>query len=51
MSSKKYNMTVESVNRWAEHELQHVGYLLGVEDPDIHSERGEWHVAFARCSF
>jgi len=35
MSSKKYNMTVESVNRWAEHELQHVGYLLGVEDPDI----------------
>jgi hypothetical protein len=35
MSSKKYNMTVRGVMNWAEHELKHVGYLVGVKDPDI----------------
>lgn len=35
MSSKKYNMTVKSVMKWACNELKHVGNLVGVEDPDI----------------
>lgn len=28
-------MTVHGVMNWAKHELEHVGYLVGVEDPDI----------------
>jgi hypothetical protein len=35
MSSKKYHMTMHAVMNWAKHELEHVGYLVGVEDPDI----------------
>ena len=35
MSSKKYNMTVHGVMKWADHELKHVGYLVTVKDPDI----------------
>lgn len=35
MSSKKYRMTVHGVMNWAKHELEHVGYLISVEDSDI----------------
>jgi len=35
MSSKMYKMTVKGVMNWAQHELEHVGYLVGVNDPDI----------------
>jgi hypothetical protein len=35
MSSKEYKMTVKGVMHWAQHELEHVGYLVGVNDPDI----------------
>jgi hypothetical protein len=35
MSSKKYDMTVHAVMSWAKNELEHVGYLVGVHDPDI----------------
>lgn len=28
-------MTVHGIMKWAEHELKHVGYLVGVKDPDI----------------
>ena len=35
MSSKRYNMTLQAVMKWADSELSHVGYLAGVEDPDI----------------
>ena len=35
MSSKKYEMTVHGVMAWAKNELEHVGYLVGVKDPDI----------------
>ena len=35
MSSKKYNMTYEGVMGWAKNELEHVGYLVAVQDPDI----------------
>jgi len=30
-----YKMTVKGVMNWAQHELEHVGYLVGVNDPDI----------------
>jgi len=33
--SKKYRMTSHAVMHWAKHELEHVGYLVGVQDPDI----------------
>jgi len=35
MSSKKYNATAKGVMKWAEHELEHVGRIVGIEDPDI----------------
>jgi len=35
MSSKKYSMTAKGVMCWAKNELEHVGYLIGVKDPDI----------------
>jgi len=35
MSSKHYDMTVDSVMHWAKHELHHVGGLVGVKDRDI----------------
>jgi hypothetical protein len=35
MSAKMYKMTVKGVMNWAQHELEHVGYLVGVNDPDI----------------
>jgi len=35
MSSKKYNITVHGAMKWAEHELEHVGRLVAVKDPDI----------------
>ena len=35
MSSKQYNMTAKGVMCWAKNELEHVGYLIGVKDPDI----------------
>jgi hypothetical protein len=35
MSEKKYKMTVNGVMHWAQNELEHVGYLVGVKDPDI----------------
>ena len=35
MSTKMYKMTVKGVMNWAQHELEHVGYLVGVNDPDI----------------
>jgi len=35
MSSKKYDMTVHAVMSWAKNELEHVGNLVGVRDPDI----------------
>ena len=35
MSSKNYHMTVKGVMSWAQNELEHVGYLVGVKDPDI----------------
>lgn len=28
-------MTSHAVMHWAKHELEHVGYLVGVEDPDL----------------
>ena len=28
-------MTVKGVMHWAQNELEHVGYLVGVKDPDI----------------
>jgi hypothetical protein len=35
MSSKKYNTTVFSVMEWAKAELEHVGRIVSIEDPDI----------------
>ena len=35
MSSKKYNITSHSVMGWAKGELEHVGRIAAVEDPDI----------------
>ena len=35
MSSKKYDMTAKGVMKWASHELESVGHLVGVTDPDI----------------
>lgn len=35
MSSKKYNVTAHSVMGWAKGELEHVGRIAAVEDPDI----------------
>jgi len=35
MSSKQYHMTFHGVMHWAKHELEHVGYLVGVQDKDI----------------
>lgn len=35
MSSKKYNVTAHSVMEWAKAELEHVGRIAAVEDPDI----------------
>ena len=35
MPSKKYNMTFHGVMSWATKELEQVGNLVGVEDPDI----------------
>ena len=35
MSSKHYHMTAKGVMCWAKNELEHVGYLIGVKDPDI----------------
>ena len=35
MSSKKYNVTAHSVMEWAKGELEHVGRIAAVEDPDI----------------
>ena len=35
MSAKEYKMTVKGVMHWAQNELEHVGYLVGVRDPDI----------------
>jgi len=35
MSAKMYKMTVKGVMHWAQNELEHVGYLVGVKDPDI----------------
>jgi hypothetical protein len=35
MSSKKYNVTAYSVMEWANSELEHVGRIAAVEDPDI----------------
>jgi len=35
MSSKQYHMTFHGVMQWAKHELEHVGYLVGVQDKDI----------------
>ena len=34
-SSKKYNMTMHGVMKWAQHEIKSVGYLAGVEDKDL----------------
>jgi len=31
----KYNTTVQGVMEWAKHELEHVGRIAAVEDPDI----------------
>lgn len=33
--SKKYNMTSHCVMEWAKAELEHVGRIAAVEDPDI----------------
>ena len=35
MSTKKYNVTAHSVMEWAKGELEHVGRIASVEDPDI----------------
>lgn len=35
MSSKQYHMTFQGVMNWAKSELEHVGYLVAVRDPDI----------------
>jgi len=35
MSSKKYNATAKGVMKWAAHELEHVGRIASIEDPDI----------------
>jgi hypothetical protein len=35
MSSKKYNVTTDSVIGWAKSEVEHVGRIAAVEDPDI----------------
>ena len=35
MSSKKYNVTTDSVIEWAKSEVEHVGRIAVVEDPDI----------------
>ena len=35
MSAKMYKMTVKGVMNWAQNELENVGYLVGVNDPDI----------------
>lgn len=32
---RKYKLTFMSAMKWAEHELNHVGYIVAVEDPDI----------------
>lgn len=34
-SPKKYHATAKGVMKWAEHELEHVGRIAGVEDPDL----------------
>ena len=34
-SSKKYHMTMKGVMKWAAHEIKSVGWIVGVEDPDI----------------
>jgi len=31
----KYNTTIQGVMEWAKHELEHVGRIAGVEDPDL----------------
>ena len=33
--AKQYDTTVSGVMNWAKHELEHVGYLVSVRDPDI----------------
>jgi len=35
MRSHKYNTTIGSVMEWAKSELEHVGRIAAVEDPDI----------------
>jgi hypothetical protein len=35
MSSKKYNVTTDSVIGWAKSEVEHVSRIAAVEDPDI----------------
>ena len=35
MSSKKYNVTTDSVIGWAKSEVEHVSRIASVEDPDI----------------
>jgi hypothetical protein len=32
---RKYKLTFMSAMKWAEHELEHVGRIVAVEDPDI----------------
>lgn len=34
-SPKKYNMTVHCVMNWAKSELEHVGRIIALEDPDL----------------
>ena len=34
-NEKRYKLTTKSVMKWAEHELNHVGRIVSVEDPDI----------------
>ena len=34
-NEKRYKLTVESAMKWARHELDHVGRIVSVEDPDI----------------
>jgi hypothetical protein len=33
--AKQYDTTVSGVMNWARNELEHVGYLIAVRDPDI----------------
>jgi hypothetical protein len=35
MDQKKYKLTTMSVMHWAKHELNHVGRIVSVQDPDI----------------